>query len=463
MIKDTGKTFRDHISTTDDEGRRSWVYAKSPKGKLYFYRTLVSILLLLVFFTGPFINIDGQPLLMLNIFERRFVILGKVFWPQDFHLFVMAMITFIVAIVLFTVIYGRIWCGWACPQTVFMEMLFRRIEFWIEGDVNKQKKFDSGEFVYEAFVRKFAKHLVYSFLSLLIVHFFVMYIVGVERVRILISNKPADNFSAFGIVMILSFLFYFVFARFREQVCTLVCPYGRLQGVLLDSNSLVVAYDFRRGENRAHLKKGIDRKKSGQGDCIDCGNCVRVCPTGIDIRNGTQLECINCTACIDECNAVMKKLAFNPGLIRVASYNSISEGKPFRFNARIIAYTSLLFVLVSVLVILFALRKETEATILRVPGSLYQDMGEEISNLYNVKIINKSNKDLPFEIKPISVKGKVQIIGKPIVLKSQKVTEAVFLLYLNKAEINASKIQITLGIYSLGELLEKEQATFIGP
>jgi cytochrome c oxidase accessory protein FixG len=236
-----------------------------------------------------------------------------------------------------------------------------------------------------------------------------------------------------------------------------------LQGVLLDSNSLVVAYDFQRGEKRAHLKKGVDRKKEGQGDCIDCGSCVRVCPTGIDIRNGTQLECINCTACIDECNAVMKKVGFKPGLIRVASFNTISGGKKFRFSGRIIAYTSLLVVLISVLVILFTLRKDTETTILRVPGSLYQEMGSEISNLYDVKIINKSNYDLPVEIIPVSIDGRVQAIGKPMVLKSQEVTEGVFLLYLDKDKIHTSRIEVTFGIYSKDELIEKEKATFVGP
>lgn len=459
----TDNSFRDHISTTDEEGRRSWIYANPPKGTLHRIRFIVSMFLLTVFFSIPFIRPHGQPLMLINIFERRFIIFGKIFWPQDFHLFVIGFITLIIGIILFTVVYGRVWCGWTCPQTVFLEMVFRKIEFLIEGNAFQQRKLNNSQLSFEKLWKKSLKHSLFAVVSVISVHTFVSYIVGVEELKVLVNAGPGANFGAFLAIAILSFIFYFVFARFREQVCTLVCPYGRLQGVMLDPNSLVVAYDFRRGEDRGKLKKLEDRKAIGKGDCIDCQNCVSVCPTGIDIRNGTQLECINCTACIDACNSVMNKIGFKPGLIRIASSNEISEGRRFRLTPRIIAYTVLLFGLIVLIVTLFAIRKDTETTILRVPGSLHQVVGEELTNLYNVQIINKSNKEISVEILPLSTDGKIQLIGKPLQLKSQEITEAVFLLYIPKESVNSSKIPVTFGIYSDGVLIEKEKATFVGP
>lgn len=463
MNKYQEESFRDHISTTNEEGFRSWVYAFRPSGRLHNYRVLVAVFLLTVFFTLPFIRIHNEPFLMMNFFERKFVIFGNVFWPQDFHIFVIATITLIVTIVLFTVIYGRVWCGWACPQTIFLEMVYRKIEFWIEGNAPKQKKLDSGPLTFGKFWRKSLKHLIFIAIAIIVIHTLVSYIIGKDRVFDLIRQGPSQNFAAFSAISFFVFAYYFVFARFREQVCTLVCPYGRLQGVMLDSNSLVVAYDYRRGEKRGFFKRNEDRQASGKGDCIDCKSCVNVCPTGIDIRNGTQLECINCTACIDACNHVMNRFGFRPGLIRIASANEIAEGRKFRFTGRIAAYTVLLAGLITTLTLLFVLRNDTETTILRVPGSLYQDMGTEITNLYNFKIINKTSQALEIEIRPIELEGRIQSIGGPLIVEPNATGEGVFLLYLAKEHISGESIPVTFGVYSDDTLLEKEKATFIGP
>jgi cytochrome c oxidase accessory protein FixG len=419
--------------------------------------------LLILFFTIPFIRIHDQPLILFNIFERRFIILGKVFWPQDFHLFVIGLITLIIGIIFFTVIYGRVWCGWTCPQTIFLEMVFRKIEFLIEGNAARQRKLDNAELSFEKVWKKTLKHILFVLLSVVIVHTFITYIIGWDELKNLMNRGPGANFGAFLAIFIFTLVFYFVFARFREQVCTLVCPYGRLQGVMLDPNSLVVAYDFRRGEERGRWKKSEDRRSIGKGDCIDCHHCVTVCPTGIDIRNGTQLECINCTACIDACNNVMRRIGFKPGLIRIASSNEIAEGRKFRITPRIIAYTILLLGLIALFIALFAMRNDTETTILRVPGTLYQQVGNEISNVYNVKIINKSNRDFTVEIKPLTLDGRIQLIGKPIELKSQEITEAVFLLYIPRENVTSAKIPVTFGLFDHDELIEKEKATFVGP
>jgi len=298
--------FRDSISTVDKEGKRIWVYPKKPKGRHHNARIIVTIILLGLLFSGPFITIGGHPLLLLNFLERKFVILGMAFWPQDFFLFGIAMITLFVFVILFTTVFGRIWCGWACPQTLFMEMVFRKIEYWIEGDANQQRKLNQAPWNTGKIIKKSSKQLIFLIISVLISHTFMAYLVGIDRVAQLVKSSPVENVAGFTGLIAFTGIFYWLFAYFREQACTVVCPYGRLQGVLLSKESIVVAYDWIRGEKRGKIKN--NQIEEGKGDCIDCKLCVHACPTGIDIRNGTQLECVNCTACIDACDHVMDKV-----------------------------------------------------------------------------------------------------------------------------------------------------------
>ncbi|MDX5436563.1 MAG: 4Fe-4S binding protein, partial [Pontibacter sp.] len=283
--------FRDHLSTVDAEGKRVWVYPKKPQGKLYNYRKYVSYVLLAFLFAGPFIKINGLPLLMLNVIERKFVIFGVLFWPQDFFILVLAFLTMAVFIILFTVVYGRIFCGWVCPQTIFLEMVFRRIEYLIEGDYTKQRALDKMPWNTEKILKKGTKTFVFLAISFLIANTFLAYIIGIDALLEIAIDNPLNHLAGLGALVVFTGLFYGVFAWFREQVCTIACPYGRLQGVMLDKKTVVVAYDYGRGEPRGKLRKNQERT---EGDCINCNQCVHVCPTGIDIRNGTQLECINC-------------------------------------------------------------------------------------------------------------------------------------------------------------------------
>ncbi|MEP1855037.1 cytochrome c oxidase accessory protein CcoG, partial [Nonlabens ulvanivorans] len=310
------EVFRDSIGTINEDGKRNWLYPKKPTGKFYDYRKWVSYGLLAFLLAAPFIKINGNQFIMMNVLERRFNIFGFPFWPQDFHLFVIMMIIGVVFVIFFTVAFGRIFCGWMCPQTIFMEMVFRRIEYWIEGDRGKQIRLDKQKWDAEKIRKKGTKWFIFAVISFIIANVFLAYLIGSDQLFKYIKDGPLAHLSTLLSLIIFTAVFYFVFAWFREQVCIIACPYGRLQGVLLDDKSIIVAYDHKRGEKeegRALFKKNEDRAATGKGDCIDCGQCVQVCPTGIDIRNGTQLECVNCTACIDACDQIMEKVDLPKG------------------------------------------------------------------------------------------------------------------------------------------------------
>jgi cytochrome c oxidase accessory protein FixG len=402
--------------------------------------------------------------LLFNVFDRKFVIFGQVFWPQDFHLFVIGMITTLVFIILFTVIYGRIFCGWVCPQTIFMEMVFRRIEYWIEGDYTKQRKLKSAPWTTEKIWKKTAKHSLFLLISALIMHTFKAYLIGINKVQEIITSPPNENMTGFIAMIFFTGMFYLVFSRIREQVCTNICPYGRLQGVLLDKDSVVVAYDYQRGEPRGKYRKNEDRAATDKGDCIDCKQCVQVCPTGIDIRNGTQLECVNCTACIDACDDIMDRIGLERGLIRYASEENIAKKTNFKFTTRMVAYSSVLTVLIGVLITLLVIRSDVETTILRTPGVMYQDLGEgNYSNLYNVKIVNKASKPLPIELRLLGDKGKLKMVGQKLDVEEQAIAESALFIELHQSEMEGMKTSLEIGVYSDGELVETVKTTFLGP
>jgi polyferredoxin len=440
MQQDT-ELYRDTLATVGKDGNRIWLFPKQPKGRFYDARTVVSVLFLLVFLILPFIKVGGEPILLFNVLERRFILFGLLFSPHDFPLFLLAMLTFIVFIILFTVVFGRLFCGWVCPQTVFMEMIFRRIEYWIEGDGTAQRRLDAAPWSADKLKKRVLKHSIFFVMSVVVANYFLAYIIGMDAVLTIISQPVWQNIGGFVAMLVFSIVFYGVFARLREQVCTTICPYGRLQSVLLVPDSIVVAYDFMRGEPRGKLKKQTEplRKepcKNGcpdcadcaatsnllkniedsvkaaatstpsvfllndkigvetsdisntvhrtsnivhptLGDCIDCKLCVQVCPTGIDIRNGTQLECTNCTACIDACDEVMIKIKKPKGLIRYDSLNGIKSGKRKLFTGRVAAYSVVLILLLSLDIGLLTNRADIAVTILRSPGTMYQIVDDQ--------------------------------------------------------------------------------------
>ncbi|OYU97102.1 MAG: cytochrome c oxidase accessory protein CcoG [Bacteroidetes bacterium B1(2017)] len=454
--------FRDELSNVDKEGKRLWIFAKKPNGRFYNYRTWLSWFFMIMLFAGPFMKWNGRPLLLLNVLERKFIILGMVFWPQDLNLFALLMLSFIIFIVLFTVLFGRVWCGWACPQTIFMEMLFRKIEYLIDGDYQQQKRLADQDWNSEKIMKRTFKHVLFFVLSFAIANTFLGYIIGIDELKLTITDGPFAHPGKLASMLIFTGVFYGVFAHLRELVCVFICPYGRLQGLMLDKNSMVVAYDYVRGEPRGKLKKTEEAPK---GDCIDCKLCVSVCPTGIDIRNGTQLECINCTACIDACDEVMVKIEKPKGLVRFASVNNIKEGKKLGLNLRNGAYGVVLAALFGVFLYLLITRKLVETTLLRTPGMLYQTQEEgKISNLYSIEFVNKTFEELPIELKLIEPKGEIKFVdGKNIVVDKESVGKSSFFLILDAASIKKISTPVEIEVWSNGKLIEEMKSKFNGP
>jgi len=458
------ESYRDSISTVDKTGHRVWIYPKKPKGKLTNYRTLVSVIFLTILFSLPFIKLHDEPFVLFDFFNRKFIVFGILFRPQDFGLLALGFIASVISIVLFTVVYGRIFCGWVCPQTIFMEGVFRKIEYWIEGDWKDQMALDKQKLTATKFAKKFVKHVLIFTISFIIANTFLAYIIGVDALKAILTDSPMNHLVGLGFITLFTGVFYWIYAKFREQVCTTVCPYGRLQGVMLDRNSIVVAYDYVRGEKREKIKKGEDRKAAGKGDCIDCHACVHVCPTGIDIRNGTQLECINCTACIDACNDIMEKIGQKKGLIRYASEAEIAENKKFKITLRMLSYSLVLVVLMGAFGFMLATRPDVEGTLLRTPGILYQKSDDgKITNIYNVKVINNTNKSFPVTLKVLSGNAEIKMVGKGLQLDKQGTTEGILFIAMDRKDIRTLKTKLAIGIYAEGKLMETIKTTFIGP
>ncbi len=500
-------SYRDSIATVNKEGKRNWIYPKKPVGRFYQWRTYLSWVLLAILFGLPFLKFRGEPLVLLNILERKFIIFGLHFTPQDFHLFAILMITGVVFITLFTAIFGRLFCGWVCPQTIFMEMVFRKVEYWIEGDANAQRRLNSAPWTGDKILKKSGKQFIFILISALIAHTFLAYIIGLDAVVKLVSQPPSQDWMGFTAIVLFIGAFYFVFSYLREQVCIAICPYGRLQGVLLDNNSINVMYDWIRGEPRGKLQKqkasqpksdckscpncrnGKDGCHSGvlekmeaaarafeaaapappainiKGDCIDCGLCVQVCPTGIDIRNGVQLECVNCTACIDACDEVMDKIGKPRGLIRYDSTVGIEKKERKLITPRVMAYSAVLLVLVIANIFLLSNRGDVNIILMRTPGLLYQKNEDgSINNLYKFQLVNKTNQDIPLEFRLAEGEaGQVRLVGDPIVTKPGEITEGALFIDRPLKNGKSGNEKIPIEVWSDGKVIKRFKTSFLRP
>ena len=349
-------------------------------------------------------------------------------------------------------------------------MVFRKIEGWIEGDFRARQRLDAAPWTTEKIIKKTAKHGIFFLISFVISNTFLAYLIGRDQLLNIVTDTPANHIAGLVSILVFTGMFYLVFASLREIVCTTICPYGRLQGVMLDKNSLTVAYDYIRGEPRGkRVKSDVLNPaslplSSKKGDCVDCKLCVHVCPTGIDIRNGIQLECINCTACMDACDEVMDKISRPRGLIRIDSLNNIEQARPFRITGRIMAYSAVLLALLALIGYLLASRPPLDLTVLRAPGQLYQrGEGQMISNLYSLEVINKTYKPMQLDIHPNRADAKMRLVQPLGTLAPGTLTKVMFFIDLPERTIAENSTPITLDVSTNGEALKKIETTFLGP
>lgn len=454
-------TFRDTVATVDKQGKRLWVFPHKPKGRLYLARTYLSLIYLAVFFGLPFIKMNGHPIFLINILERKFILFGQIFWPQDFFIFGLGMIVFIVFVALFTVVFGRVFCGWACPQTIFMEMVFRKVEYWIEGDGAQQKLLAKAPWNTDKILKKTSKWVIFWIISFIIANTFLAYVIGIDELKKIITEPVSQHMGGLISIAIFTSIFFLVYAWFREQVCTVVCPYGRMQGVLLDKNSINVTYDYKRGEQRGKFKKNEARDL---GDCIDCNQCVKVCPTGIDIRNGVQLECINCTACMDACDKMMRAVGLEEGLIRYASENNIAEKTKFRFTKRMKAYSAVMVVLLGILAYLLASRTDVGISLLRTPGQLYQQADGQISNLYNYRLLNKTYVQKNIRFVPQNFKGTIKLVGETqLRIPEEGTVSGSLFISMDEQLVTKRKTELKIAVYEDDKKIRDISTSFLGP
>ncbi len=463
LITETGDSFRDRVSNIDKKGKRVWIYPKKPKGTFHVWRVVTAIILLAVMVGLPFIKINGNPFILFDVINRKFVVFGMVFWPQDFHILALAFLALMVFIILFTAVFGRIWCGWACPQTIFMEMVFRKIEYWIEGDASEQRKLNNRPWNAGKIFKKGLKQTIFFGLSFLIGNIFLAYFIGYDMLWKIITAPPSEHIAGLTVMLIFTFLFWGVFAWFREQACIYVCPYGRLQSALIDRNSIVITYDHVRGEPRN--KKVKAQETQNAGDCIDCSACVKVCPTGIDIRNGTQLECVNCTACIDACDEIMEKIDRPKKLIKYATENQIAENRKFMITPRIILYSIFLALLVTLVAVMIIGRTDVDTNVLRAKGALYQELENgDIQNLYTLKVVNKTAKVLPLEMKLMNIKGKIKLVASDeIIVPASKLVSTAFFIQIPPGNINTNSTKLKIGIFEGVRKIDEVETVFTAP
>ncbi len=382
------------LSTLNRDGSRRWLHPRLSQGRYLHARKLVAWGLILLFIALPWISINGSPAVLLDLPAREFTFFGVTLLPTDTLLLMLLVASIFVGIFLMTALLGRLWCGWACPQTVYMEFVYRPIERFFDGKASRRRRMGG-----TPGLRRAMKYATYFIVSLFIAHIFLAYFVGVDALFDWMRASPFEHPKAFLLVMAVTGLMMFDFCFFREQTCIVACPYGRLQSVMLDRQSLIISYDEKRGEPRGKIQrnKSTDLALPQLGDCINCHMCVTTCPTGIDIRDGLQMECIGCAQCIDACDAVMTKIGRATGLIRYSSQEAIETGRYHIFRPRVLIYPSILIVLLTTFAYMFTNRPPADIRVLRASGQPYVTRANGmIVNDLQVKIVNRTDQSQTF-------------------------------------------------------------------
>ena len=395
-------------SALRSDGRRTFVVPADVSGRFWLSRRLIFCVLLVIYVALPWIEVGGHPAVFLDLAQRTFYLFGATFNAQDFWLsfFLLSGIGF--TLIVATALWGRVWCGYACPQTVFLDGIYRQIERVIEGPRNVRLKRDKAGFSLNRAARKLLKHTAFIALSFLVAHVFLSYFTSLHTLFSMMQESPLRHPEAFLWAFGVTSLMYFNFAWFREQLCIVICPYGRLQSALTDQDTLVIGYDAERGEPRGKLKR------EGKGDCVDCGRCVVVCPTGIDIRNGLQLECIGCAGCVDACDEVMDKIGRPRGLIRYDSQNGLT-GKPKRFlRPRVYLYAFLGVLGLTVAALAFRGHTPFEANLLRLAGAPFvlEAEGARVRNALELHLVNKRGQPVQFKLSETQEPGMEYVLAR---------------------------------------------------
>ncbi len=405
------------LSTLEKDGSRRWLNPKLSGGSFLTARRIFAYFLIVAFTLTPYVHLIlglEKPLVLLDILHRKFILLGFTFLPTDTILLALTLLTLLLGIFLMTAMFGRVWCGWACPQTVYLEFVYRPIERLFEGTKGKGGKPRKPV----AGWRKIARYAVYLLVSMYLAHTFLAYFVGVESLAVWITSSPFDHPVAFVVMASVTGAMMFDFGFFREQTCIIACPYGRLQSALLDRQSLIVSYDKTRGEPRGKKRKSAEGKAEQAGDCVDCHLCVDTCPTGIDIRDGLQMECIGCAQCIDACAPVMAKLGRDDGLIRYSTQAAIDGESTGLFRPRVVIYPVIMLVLLTAIGVLLSVKKSADVVLLRNLGNPFTVMDDgQVSNSMRIKITNRREMAVAYMVEPVSdVVTRIELAENPLAI-----------------------------------------------
>lgn len=459
------------LSTLTAEGKRRWVYPTRSKGRFDRRRLIVAWVLIALFVGLPLIKINGKPAILLHLATREFTFFGTTFYPTDTFLLLLILVGSVFSIILLTALLGRVWCGWGCPQTVYLEYVFRPIERWIEGPEHVRKRRNEGPWTFEKMWRKSARFGIYLIISLGLAHVFLAYFVGWDDLSSWLTRSPLEHSGSFFTMAFTTGLILFDFGYFREQMCTITCPYARMQSVLLDSDSLIVSYDPSRGEPRARRgKKKLALEAAGeipaQGDCIDCAACVRTCPTGIDIRDGLQMECIACTQCVDACDVIMDNIGKPRGLIRYTSENEIAGKRARNFRPRTVIYLTIFAAIVVVLGALLATRSSFDINVGRVTGAPFVELPDgKIANRLRLRVRNQTGQPVAYTVAVQDpANAEVQFVGvSPVELEPGEMKRTEVFVLLPAAELPDGRRQTTLRFDFGDGVSETAEYTLLGP
>ncbi|YCM45954.1 cytochrome c oxidase accessory protein CcoG [Verrucomicrobiaceae bacterium 227] len=450
----------DSVTTVNDDGSHYVLHPADVTGRFMIARRIFALLLLVVYVALPWIEINDAPAVFLDLSTRQFHFFGITLAPQDLWVLFFGITGMGFALFFLTALLGRLWCGWACPYTVFLEHVFRRIERIIDGNSSARKRLDKAPWKFPKIWRRILKHGLYLFFSALLAHVFLSYFVSLERLYGYVQNNPMDHLASFGVVAFLTAAFYFCFAHFREQFCIMVCPYGRLQSAMTDDDTVIIGYDETRGEPRGKATN------PDAGSCVDCRRCVSVCPTGIDIRDGLQMECIGCAACVDACDDIMTKLKRPTGLVRYDSYNGLAGKKRRFFRPRIFIYAFLgLIGLIVLSFTVFTKAKPYTVGISRMTGMPFYLDDTSVRNNYQLRMFNKRNQPATFKVKILEAPEGFELAGGeqiiPVAARKEISRPAIVLI---KKELYTGPCEITLEITGQPDDIRIiHKVEFVGP